>query len=120
MMIDPAQRALLWCVLEDALALRLAPLADCPGCEHWIERGPCPAHRAGWKTSARYLGLSARLEAAAPLPAWPLGAAEAQLVARAIPEAQDRRRSAETAADAALWAAYRTLAVLFAAGPVPR
>ena len=110
MMIDPVQRALLRCVLDDALDLRLAPLRDCPGCESWMERGPCPDHRAWWRTSDRYLGLSARLEAAEPLLAWPLGAAEARLVAAAIPEALARRRGSEAAVDAGLQAAYRVLA----------
>lgn len=118
MMIDPAHRALLWCVLDDALVRRLAPLRDCPGCESWIERGPCPRHQAGWATSDLYLALSARLEAAAPLEAWPLGAAEAQLVALAIPEALARRCGSETAVDAALQAAYSVLAGQLAAAAV--
>lgn len=109
MSCDPCQRMLLACVLGDALEIRLAPLLNCPACEHWMESGPCPQHREGHETTARYLRLSARLEAS-PAPAWLLRHNQAQIIAQALPEALSRRLGSVAAVDAALIAAYTALA----------
>src|SRR5579859_7635379 len=112
---DPAQRMLLRCILDDALDVRLAPLQDCPGCETWMESGPCPAHRDGQEASARYLALSGLLEAGqAQARPCPLGSGDIEVIAQALAEAMPRRCGSPAVLDMALATAYHVLAAQLA------